>query len=353
MINLDNAAAVKKMDSLEMLDITMDYPAQFAEGLQLAKEQFSEAPKAFREVIVLGTGGGSAASANLLRSYLFDRLPTPLVVNQGYSVPRWVGKETLAFVVSHSGNTEEILQATEQALQQGAQVVAITAGGKLMALAKEKSLPTIVVPDGLMPRVALGYIFVPILYVLEQYGLVEGCVAELDETIALFEELGKQWGPLVPTEENLAKQIAGKLYRRIPVIYGTLPFTDSVAWRWKNQFGENSKVPAFWNAIPALHHDEIVGWDADPALTSQFVVIFLKDQEDGEKIAKRIQITSQILGERTQEAIEVESVGKSRLARLFSLVYLGDFVTCYLPILGHVDPTPVAIIDLFKEKMGQ
>ena len=36
-----------------------------------------------------------------------------------------------------------------------------------------------------------------------------------------------------------------------------------------------------------------------------------------------------------------------------SLVCLGDFISCYLPILGGIDPTPVAIIDLFKQKMGQ
>jgi glucose/mannose-6-phosphate isomerase len=353
MINLDNEAAVKKMDSLGMLDLTMGYPQQFSEGLRLAQEQFSAAPKAFDHVIILGTGGGSAASGNLLRSYLFDRLPVPLVINQGYRVPRWVDGGTLALVVTHSGNTEEVLSATEQAMAQGAQVVAITAGGKLMEMAKEKSLPTIVVPGGLMPRVALGYIFVPILHILEEYGLVEGCIAELEETIALFAELGKKWGPQSPMEENLAKQIAGQIFRRVPVVYGSLPFTDSVAWRWKNQFGENSKMPAFWNAIPALHHDEIVGWDAEAAITGQFACVFLKDQEDGEKITKRIQITNQILSERTSSTIEVETVGKSRLARLFSLVYLGDFVTCYLPILGGIDPTPVAIIDLFKQKMGQ
>jgi len=353
MLNLDNVELVKKTDALGMLDLTMGYPKQFAEGLELAQKQFQAVPKAFDHVIILGTGGGSAASGNLLRSYLFDRMAVPLFVNQGYTVPRWVDAGTLAIVVSHSGNTEEILAATEQAVAQGAQVVALTAGGKLKAMAEEKSFATIEVPGGLMPRAALGYIFVPILHILEQYGLVEGCLKELDETIALFEELGKKWGPEPPFDENLAKQIAAKLYRRVPVVYGSLPFTDSVAWRWKNQFGENSKVPAFWNAIPALHHDEIVGWDAEGAITGQFAVIFLKDKEDNEKIQKRIQITKQILSERASIAIEVETVGESRLARLFSLVCLGDFISCYLPILGGIDPTPVAIIDLFKQKMGQ
>jgi glucose/mannose-6-phosphate isomerase len=304
-------------------------------------------------VIILGTGGGSAASGNLLRSYLFDRLSVPLLINQGYSVPKWVDGGTLAIVVSHSGNTEEILAAAGQASAQGAQLVALTAGGKLKDLATEKSLPVIEVPGGLMPRAALGYIFIPILHILEQYGLVEGSLAELDETLALFKDLAQKWGPQSPSSQNLAKQIAAQLYRRVPVVYGSLPFTDAVAWRWKNQFGENSKVPAFWNAIPALHHDEIVGWDAEGAITGQFAVIFLKDRQDNEKIQKRIQITSQILSERASVTIQVETEGKSRLARLFSLVYLGDFVTCYLPILGGIDPTPVAIIDLFKQKMGQ
>ena len=48
----------------------------------------------------------------------------------------------------------------------------------------------------------------------------------------------------------------------------------------------------------------------------------------------------------------VETRGASRLARLFSLVQLGDYASFYLALLYGVDPTPVAAIEDFKAKLA-
>lgn len=82
-------------------------------------------------VIILGTGGGSAASGNLLRSYLSDRARVPILVSQGYDLPAWVGPRTLAIGVTYSGNTEETLSAFSVARRRSARLLALTAGGKL------------------------------------------------------------------------------------------------------------------------------------------------------------------------------------------------------------------------------
>jgi len=44
-------------------------------------------------------------------------------------------------------------------------------------------------------------------------------------------------------------------------------------------------------------------------------------------------------------------VGKSRLARMLFSVYIGDLVSVYLAILRGVDPTPVEMITLLKERI--
>jgi glucose/mannose-6-phosphate isomerase len=48
----------------------------------------------------------------------------------------------------------------------------------------------------------------------------------------------------------------------------------------------------------------------------------------------------------------VQTRGASRLARLFSLVQLGDYVSFYLALLYGVDPTPVGAIEDFKAKLA-
>lgn len=354
-VDLNDAAAVKALDTLKMLDLTMDYPAQFRLGRKLGKEaDLPKSPSRVDEVVILGTGGGSAAAGYFLKSYLFNKCATPIEIIQGYNCPGYVDANTLVIAVSHSGNTEEGLSAFRQAKEKGATLMAIGAGGKLKAAAAEFGAPYMDFPGGFMPRIAIGYIFTPILTFLERWGLISDCSAELEETITLFEQLAKEFGPESPVEKNRAKQLAQSLGQFIPVIYGFADHFDSVAWRIKRQLGENSKYMGFWNTIPHLHHDEAVGWDMQPELLKQLGFLFVRDQAgESQKIGKRWQATKEILQERAGVVEEIEARGTGLMARMFSMIMLGDFFTIYMAIQKGVDPTPVAIIDLFKAKVGQ
>ncbi|MFD2368644.1 bifunctional phosphoglucose/phosphomannose isomerase [Brevibacillus sp. GCM10020057] len=353
-INLDDVAAVEKLDTIKALRDTDEYSQQFSEGWQLSSGiDVSPITGPIDRIVVLGTGGGSAASVNLLRSYLFDQLKVPLQLNQGYTIPAFVDEKTLVIVVSHSGNTEEIVSGYEQAIAAQAQIAVITAGGKVLEMARENGHAHLVVPGGMMPRIALGYIFLPMLAILTKLGLAADKSEEVAETIRLFSELSQQYGLRSPLAANLAKQIAQQMDGLTPVIYGTLPYFDAPAWRWKNQLGENGKVMAFWNAIPSLHHDEAVGWDAPAAMLKGFHFTLIRDVEDSEKTSKRIEISADILRERAGAVQVVQSQGTSRMARLFSIVYLADYVSLYTALIRGVDPTPVEVINLFKSKMGQ
>lgn len=353
-VNLDDVTVLQQLDTILALRDTQEYDKQFQEGWQLAQTLDLKALSApVRNVLVLGTGGGSAASVNLLKSYLFDELRVPLQLNQGYTIPAFVNEETLVIVVSHSGNTEEVVSSYEAAIAAGAQIVAITAGGTVLAMAREHGHPHLLVPGGMMPRIALGYIFLPMLAVLSKAGLCATKDEEIAELIALLAQLKAAYGPEVPLAINVAKQIAMEMDGLTPVIYGTLPLFDATAWRWKNQLGENSKLMAFWNAIPSLHHDEAVGWDAPAAMLKGYHFTLIQDAEDSAKTARRVEISAEILRARAGAVRIVSSTGSSRLARLFSIVYLADFVSLYAALVRGVDPTPVEVINLFKSKMGQ
>lgn len=169
-----------------------------------------------------------------------------------------------------------------------------------------------------------------------------------------METLGRECGPDTPVDQNPAKQTTRAIAGKIPVIYGFSDNFDAVAWRFKNQLGENSKYMAFWNTIPHLHHDEAVGWDMQAEVIKQLAFVLLRDKQgESEQMMKRWIATREILEERAGVCVELWSRGESLLARMISLVVLTDFVTCYMAIEKGVDPTPVAIIDLFKKKVGQ
>ncbi|MDF2684607.1 MAG: bifunctional phosphoglucose/phosphomannose isomerase [Brevibacillus sp.] len=353
-VNLDDVATIERLDNIKALRDTDEYDKQFSEGWELSgRYDVSAITGPIDCIVVLGTGGGSAASVNLLKSYLFDELRVPLQLNQGYTIPAFVDEKTLVIVVSHSGNTEEVVSGYEQAIAAKAQIAVITAGGQVLEMARSNGHAHLVVLGGMMPRIALGYIFLPMLSILTQLGMVTDKSEEVAETIALFSLFRKQYGLQSPLSTNPAKRLAQEMDGLTPVIYGTLPFFDAPAWRWKNQLGENGKVMAFWNAIPSLHHDEAVGWDAPAAMLKGYHFTLIRDVEDSEKTCKRVEISADILRDRAGAVQVVHSQGISRLARLFSIVYLADYVTLYIALIRGVDPTPVEVINLFKSKMGQ
>ena len=122
--------------------------------------------------------------------------------------------------------------------------------------------------------------------------------------------------------------------------------------RWKGQFNENSKMMAFYNAIPEMNHNEIVGWGLPKNITDQCIVIILRDDSGFQKIGRRMDITRELIAEAGAQVIEVQSKGSSPLARALYLIYVGDFASYYLAILNGVDPTPIDRISLFKAKLA-
>jgi glucose/mannose-6-phosphate isomerase len=355
MIDLNDAVAIRSLDKGKMIDLTLAYPQQFREGLAIGMRfPLPARPERVDEIVILGTGGGSAASANLLRSYLFDRCAVPIISVQGYNAPSYVDQHSLVFAVSHSGKTEEILSSAAQCLVRGALVVGLGAGGPLREALARAGAPYLEIPGGFMPRIAIGLIMMPILALLHRWGLTPAFDGEFEAAMAELEGLAGQYSPDRPVAANRAKQLAEALGSYIPVVYGFAEQYDAVAWRIKNQLGENAKYMAFWNTIPHLHHDEAVGWDMQPDLCRTLGFLLLRDAEaESGQMQKRWLATAEILAERMGRVETAWASGQGRLARMLSLVMLGDLFSIYLAIRKGVDPTPVAIIDLFKQKVGQ
>jgi len=275
-----------------------------------------------------------------------------LVVNKSYALPNFVNQKTLVFASSYSGNTEETLSGFEKALERGAKVIVVTSGGTLFQRAQEEGLPILKIPSGYQPRAALGYLFFPILGVLERWQLISDKTLAIEETFDLFEHLSAEFSSRTPKSENLAKQTAANLFGKIAVIYGSDDLTGVAALRWKCQFNENSKVPAFWHILPELNHNEIVGWHRQD-FGQNFALIFLRHQAEHPKINKRMEITRELIEKQVGGVYQIWARGDSRLAKIFSLLYLGDFISAYLAVLYEIDPTPVEKIELLKEKLKQ
>jgi glucose/mannose-6-phosphate isomerase len=119
--------------------------------------------------------------------------------------------------------------------------------------------------------------------------------------------------------------------------------------RWKTQFNENAKVPAFWGVIPEVDHNEIEGW-ADYA-GGRFAAVVLRYPGEHSRIAARVSATGQVLSGSGLEIRQVQTDAAGSLAALLSLILVGDFTTTYAAILRGVDPAPVPTLTALKERL--
>lgn len=346
---LESPARCQKIDTDNFYKLLMDFPAQLRQAVEIA-QRFEWRRKDFRpDQIVLAGMGGSAIGGDLARSFLAPELAIPFHVVRHYTLPRFVGAETLVFASSYSGNTEETLAAFEAAKQRQAEIVAITTGGKLAFRAS--GLPIVTVPPGYPPRAALGFSFVPILLVLGKAGLIRDFSEEVLSLADFLAEEIRRWEREVPRTKNEAKRLAFAFFGKAPLVYAGADLLEPVAVRWKGQVCENAKQLAFCNAFPEANHNELVGFGVLKHLAGKLAVVFLQDKDDHPRIAARMKIVEDVLKRKKVPVIKVTSKGESVLERMFYTILLGDFASYYLAILNGVNPKPVAVIDYLKGRL--
>lgn len=339
------------MSGEQMMEYLWELPAQFEWALAEAAS-IPGLRGNIKNIVVAGMGG-SAIGGDILRGLMQSAGSIPLVVNRGYGVPGFVDSETLFIAASYSGNTEETLSAYEQARQGGAQIVCFCSGGRLENLAQEHGNPCFIVPGGLVPRAATGYLFAPLALLLEKAGILKGISDDLKETIEVLYELRGALNPDVAIEHNLARSLARRMKNSLPIIWGTEGMTETAAFRWKAQINENAKSPAFFAVLPELNHNEIVGFGTPEQLIQQFFIIVLRDAFDHPRVQRRIEITSEMLKGRVMDLVEIGSRGKSWLARFYSLVYTGDYASTYLALEYGLDPIEIKAIDYLKNTLAK
>ena len=313
-----------------MLQVIKDFPKQCREALGLPKG--ISASGKINNIVIAGMGG-SAMGGDLLKIYL-SNTNIPVYVNRDYKVPNFVDENSLVFAVSYSGNTEETLSALNAAKEKKAQIIGITSGGKL----SEECEKVVNIPSGLQPRAALGYLFFPMLGILHNTNIIRVKNDELNEMMDILKQTDKF--------NEQGEELSKKLKEKIPIIYASEAL-GAIAFRWKTQINENAKMPAFYNVFSEMNHNEIAGYKS---MDHKFSVVMILDKNDNDRVKKRMNICKEIMEEYV-EVEEVETQGESLLARMFSAIYLGDYVSYYMALWNRVDPSPVDIIEGMKKKL--
>ncbi len=277
----------------------------------------------------------------------------PLAVLKHYRTPAFVGERTLAFALSYSGDTEETLEMARGALSAGARLIALSHGGELQELARQHDALHIGCPlESPLPRFALGSLVAPLIVVLFRMGLLPEGHATLLKAQEQLQRRRDQCKPDADSSRNPARELARKIGRTIPIVYGAGGFGAVAAMRWKCSINENAKAPAYWNVYPELDHNEICGWGQHGDVTRQvFTLVELHQGLEHPQLERRMVATREMIEEAVNQVIVVEAEGEGRLAQLLDVIYLGDWMSYYLALDNDVDPGPIDAIMQLKSEL--
>jgi glucose/mannose-6-phosphate isomerase len=303
-----------------------------------------------KNILIVGMGG-SAIGGEILRDWLRERFPLPIITSQEYILPAFANEDSLVITVSYSGETEETLSAFSNALSRRCMLVAISSGGRLRSYSQRLGIPHILLPHHLpAPRAAIAYTFFPLVAILEKLRLLTDIEEEILETLNILRQISKENSPSQPIESNEAKKIASEIGDTVPVIYGFRQYKAATR-RLKCQFNENGKIPSRFDVFSELNHNEIVGWEAPKKYTKHYSVLFIRDPEEPPEFNRRIEITKKIITPKAEKILEIKTKGTHPLSKILSAIHLGDFISLYHTLSRGIDPTPTESIHYLKEEM--
>jgi glucose/mannose-6-phosphate isomerase len=342
---LDDLQYIHQRDSQDALGVANKEWQQ----LQHVFQTNWQPENSINSVIVAGMGG-SALGALIARSWL--RINKPFEIIRDYNLPEYAGRETLVIVSSYSGNTEESLSALGDAERRGCQIVVISSGGEEATIAEQKPYPLLRLPIGLQPRMAVYYDLAAITQLFVNAGICSpDKLRELHDAGEWLHGQSAGWYIDVPVKTNSAKSIAQELIGKSIVIYSG-PRLYPAAYKWKISFNESAKHIAWVNQLPEFNHNEMIGWTKQP-VDKPYVVIDLRSSLEHDRVQKRFTVTEQLLSGMRPEPIVVLVQGETILQQLVWATTLGDFISLYTALLGNIDPTPVDLIEKFKQTLAE
>lgn len=350
-MQLDEHDLIKKLDPQNMLNEIDGLPDQLESAWELGGNSPLPAWQGIQRVVIAGMGG-SAIAADLLAAYLLPTCKVPVFVHRDYGLPAWAyGPETLLIASSHSGNTEETLDAYESGVHNNCKLMLISTGGKLADRADKLGAPLWLFEHKGQPRSAVGFSFGLLLAFFTRLNLAPDPSADLVSALAEMRVQQKMYLPSITASLNPAKRLAGQLQGRWVNVMGSGVLAP-VARRWKGQINELAKAGAGFEALPEADHNTLAGLTNPEGVLHRTATIFLRSRSDHPRNRLRAKLTQKTFMLEGLNTNDYKAPGDNPLAEQWSALHFGDYLAFYLAVAYREDPTPIPAIMDFKKRLG-
>ncbi len=273
--------------------------------------------------------GGSAISGAIAADFFSGISKVPMVTVKNCRIPAWAGDRTLAIVSSYSGDTLETLHMYTAAREAGCRVIALTSGGRLREMCERDGVQMMLLPGDMQPRHSIGYMIGYTMSVLERCGCPTSRMGEIIGSLKDFRDR-------LESPEGIARidSIADRLSGRVPVIV-TGSMMQSVAFRWKTQINENSKLVAFCGSLSE--------YDCE--------ALCRRAEKDGRRLA--VVVLGPFGDCDSPLLVRVDEGREDPVENALCLLMIGDHVSMRMAERRGVDPKPVAPIKSLKMRLAE
>lgn len=350
---VDSRELISQLDKSNALGSIEALADQIREAWE-ETQKISFTPKTKITNVVVAGMGGSGLGAHVIQFLFKDQLNVPFTIANSYTLPNYANDSTLVILSSYSGNTEETIKCAEDAKSRQAQIMVITAGGKLKEIALENNYPMYLInpqfnPSN-QPRMAIGNSVFGQIALLAKANIISLTDQEVTEVITTVIDLTEKNRVETPIEDNMAKLLAFECVDRKPILISS-EFMEGAIHVSSNQFNENAKIFADYKIVPELNHHLMEGLKFPHSNQGSHLFIFLNSTLFSRENQKRMTLTKEIVEKNLIDTFTIELTAETKIAQIFESITILAFTNFYLAMLEGIDPSPIPFVDEFKLKL--
>lgn len=351
---LDNIKAIKNLDKSNVLESIDRFPNQCLQALnETEKLSIFSLKNKVKNIVVCGMGG-SAFASEIVKTLFAQEIKLPYEIVRNYNLPFYVNKNSLVIASSYSGNTEETLSATYEALKRKAKVMILTNNGKLSSFLTEKKLDGYIFEEKFnpchQPRVGAGYMICGHIGLLIKAGLINNIsFAQIMKSVKKL-NLKNNFKMNVSFEKNPAKKMAVKLKDKFVFLVSS-EFLEGAIHGFANQLNETAKTNSAFHYIPELNHHRMEGLVYPREFKKIAVFVFYPSRFYNKRNQLRYEITKKVIEKNNYQVLEYRLQTENKISQTFETIMFNSYVSFYLAMLYKVDPSKIPWVDYFKKEL--
>src|SRR3989344_1457973 len=356
-VNLDDSQVVKNTHNCEIvLKSITAFPDQCLQAWSEASMlKFPAEYKQVKNILVCGMGG-SRFTPIIIKELFKEEIDLPYVINDNYTLPKFVSSETLVILSSYSGTTEEVIYCGQEAQKMGAKITGLCLGGPLAEFFKSHRLPAYIFdakhnPSG-QPRIGVGYMTAGHMGLLYASSFLKISPQKVDQALNKLPQLLVNFHQSIPTIQNPAKHMAQNLFGKYPY-YVTAEHLQGIGNAMGNKTNETAKAISSYRYIPELNHHLMEGLKFPEVLKQIGIFVFFTSSLYDRRIQVRFDITREVVEKNGLQTLEYKLQGQNKIEQALELIGFSSFMTMYLSLLYQQDPSVVPWVDYFKKRLKE